>query len=435
MNNKEIDEAASLKRASLAAMVGTTIEWYDYFIFGTASALVFHKVFFSSLSPALATIASFATFAVGFLARFVGALFFGNIGDRVGRKKTLVITLMMMAVSTVGVGLLPSYATIGIAAPIILTLLRVIQGIAVAGEWGGAVLIAAEKAPSHQRIWYGAFAQHGVPLGIILSSTVFALVTRMPEDVFLDWGWRIPFLLSSVLVFIAFIIRSRVEESTEFVEALEQKKLAKTPIVELFRSSWPLVLLMIGANAIAVSGTHFRTTYLLSWAKAHTALAMPSLLQVSIIAAVFTLVSQLVMARMSLYVPTKKLLVTVLVVYALTPFPMFWLLVTNNIYLAAVGIIVSSMCGGAYYALLAGYSSQMFPMAVRYSGISMGYQAAGAIFGSVTPLLSTLLSESQDGAYWPVASLFASYCVISLFSLFGVWAYQRRCRRTESAFA
>lgn len=427
--------AADLRRASLAAMVGTTVEWYDFFIYGTAAALVFNKVFFSSLSPTVAILASFATFAVGFLARLAGAVVFGNLGDRLGRKKLLVVTLMMMAFSTVGIGLLPSYASIGVVAPILLIVLRIVQGMAVAGEWGGAVLIAAEKAAPEQRVWYGAFAQHGAPLGIILSSAVFALVTSMPTPAFLEWGWRLPFLFSAILVYIGFRIRSKVEESADFVAAREQQRLAKTPVIELFRTAWPYVLLMVGINAVAVSGTHFRTTYLLSWASDHTTLMKSSLLQVQIVAAFFTVVAQLFAARLSLHWPIKKLLVWTLIIYALTPFPLFWLVGTSNIFLAAMGIVISGMCGGAYYALLAGYSSQIFPVAVRYSGISMGYHVSGAIFASITPLLSTALVDSHGGAYWPAASLYSAYCGVSLISLLVLWAYQRRGSAIATASA
>jgi hypothetical protein len=240
---------------------------------------------------------------------------------------------------------------------------------------------------------------------------------------FLAWGWRLPFLFSVVLAIVGYLIRTSVEESDDFVKAREQRKLAKVPLITLFRVAWPVVLLMIGINAVTVSGTHFRTTYLLSWASSHTTLAKSALLQVQIVAAVFTVLAQLFAARLSINCSIKRLLVVCLLMYALTPFPLFWLAETGNIFLAAVGIITSAMCGGAYYALLAGYSSSIFPTNVRYSGISLAYQAAGMLFASITPLLSTILVESQGGAYWPAAALYMSYCGISLASLFGLWAY------------
>jgi MFS family permease len=429
------DAKVALRRASFASLVGTTIEWYDFFIYGSAAALVFNKIFFSSLSPQAGTIAAFATFALGFVARGIGAILFGHFGDRTGRKRMLIFTLILMGVSTVGIGLLPSFDTIGVAAPILLIILRMVQGVAMAGEWGGAVLIAAEKAKASERTWYGAFAQHGAPLGIILASAVFSGVTSLPNDAFLSWAWRIPFLLSAVLVVIGYLIRMSVEESDDFVRAREQQKLAKVPLVTLFRVAWPIVLLMVGVDAVSVAGSHFRNTYLLSWAASHTTLAKPALLQIYIVASVFTVITQVSFARLSIYRSVKSLLIISLLIYALTPFPMFWLAATNNILLAGAGITLCAMCGGAFYALIAGYSSSVFPTNVRYSGISVSYQGSAMLFASITPLLSTVLVESQGGAYWPAAALYTSYCGISLLSLLGLWAYQRRATGSEAELA
>ncbi|WP_240690582.1 MULTISPECIES: MFS transporter [unclassified Amycolatopsis] len=226
-------ETATGRRAALASFAGTAIEWYDFYLYGTASALVFGKLFFPELNPATGVLAAFGTFWVGFLARPLGGIVFGHLGDRVGRKNTLVVTLLLMGFATFAVGLLPTYAKIGIAAPLLLVALRAVQGVAVGGEWGGAVVLAAENAPAGRGSYFAMFAQQGSPAGSILSTVVFLAVSALPDEQFLTWGWRVPFLLSGVLVALGLLIRLKVEEPAEFVRAKAKAAVAKVPLVEV----------------------------------------------------------------------------------------------------------------------------------------------------------------------------------------------------------
>src|SRR6201996_7905787 len=245
MNHESDEHAVSRQpaRAAAAAFVGTTIEWYDFYIYATASALIFGKLFFPGGDPFFATLASFGTFAVGFFARPFGGLVFGHLGDRIGRKKALVATLAIMGIGTVGIGLLPTYASAGTWAPVLLVLLRVAQGVAIGGEWGGAVLMASEHAPQGKRTFFASFAQLGSPAGLVLSLLAFRAVASMDQDAFLSWGWRLPFLASAVLLVVGLLIRSGVGESPEFKVLKTQRRVAALPVAEVLRDSWRIVLL------------------------------------------------------------------------------------------------------------------------------------------------------------------------------------------------
>ena len=263
---KRTEAETKARRAGIASFIGTTIEWYDFYIYGTASALVFGQVFFSDTLPAgMGTLLAFVTLWAGFLARPIGGIVFGHLGDKIGRKNTLVITLMMMGTATVGIGLLPSYAQIGIWAPAALVFLRVVQGVAVGGEWGGAVLIASENAPKGKGILYSAFAQQGSPAGNLLATMAFFLLSAMPTPAFVLYGWRIPFLISAALVIVGMIIRLKLEESDAMKTVLKRKKTVALPIGEVLRKHWVLVLLGAGALPLA-QVTYFKNTFALSWA-------------------------------------------------------------------------------------------------------------------------------------------------------------------------
>jgi MFS family permease len=267
MNRLQPDRPAGRQpaRAAAAAFVGTTIEWYDFYIYATASALIFGKLFFPSGEPFFSTLASFGTFAVGFFARPFGGLVFGHLGDRIGRKKALVATLAIMGVGTVGIGFLPTYASAGVLAPVLLVLLRIAQGIAIGGEWGGAVLMASEHAPREKRTFLASFAQLGSPAGLILSLLAFRTVAAMDKDAFFAWGWRLPFLASAVLLIVGLLIRMGVDESPEFEQMKAQRRTAALPVAEVVRDAWRTVLLCLGANVIGVAGAWFVNTFMLNY--------------------------------------------------------------------------------------------------------------------------------------------------------------------------
>src|SRR5699024_10081610 len=282
------------RRAGVAAFIGTTIEWFDFYIYGTASALVLGHLFFPDVSPAMGTLAAFATFAVGFIARPLGGVIFGHFGDKFGRKNTVITTLMLMGLATVGVGLLPTYEQIGFMAPILLVTLRIIQGVAMGGEWGGAVLIATEFAPPGKKILFGAFAQQGSPVGNLLATVAFLGLTYLSAENFGAWGWRIPFLASAILIIVGLYIRLKITESPEMVAATQKQKepQKRTPLIELLRDHWKVVCLAIGAVVTGVAITYVKTTFALSWATTGLDLSRSEFLQIITVALIAQLIAQ-----------------------------------------------------------------------------------------------------------------------------------------------
>ncbi|MDN6748372.1 MAG: MFS transporter, partial [Brevibacterium sp.] len=280
------------RRAGSAAFIGTTIAWFDFYIYGTASALVLGDLFFPDVSPAMGTLAAFATFAVGFIARPLGGIVFGHFGDKFGRKNTVITTLLLMGLATVGVGLLPTYEQIGFMAPVLLVNLRIIQGVAMGGEWGGAVLIATEFAPPGKKILYGAFAQQGSPVGNLLATVAFLCLTYMSAENFGAWGWRIPFLASAILILVGLYIRLKITESPEMIAATQKEPQKRTPIVELLRNHWKVVSLAIGAVVTGVAITYVKTTFALSWATTDLGFGRTEFLQVVTVALVAQVIVQ-----------------------------------------------------------------------------------------------------------------------------------------------
>lgn len=408
------------RRATTASFIGTAVEWYDFYIYGTATALVFGKVFFPGVSPAAGTLAAFATFWVGFLARPLGGLIFGHIGDRVGRKNVLVATLMLMGTATTLIGLLPTYAAIGVAAPILLVLLRALQGIAVGGEWGGAVLMATENTEKGRRGLAGMWVQQGSPAGSILATLVFIAVGNLPDAAFMSWGWRVPFLLSALLVAIGLVIRLRVTESPEFEAAKErQGTTAKIPVVELFRTSWPLVLLGVGASAMGISSAYFTNTFVLSWATSDLGVHRQTMLDILLVLAVLQFLWQPLAALLAQRVGTVRLMAGALIANIVVAVPMFLLIATRNSTLIGIGLALGVLTGCSYYALLAGFLAQAFPVRVRYTGVSLAYQLCSTIIGGSTPLIAQWLL-TRGGGHWPVVGyyitllLLTTVCVVAL---------------------
>ncbi|OZI74336.1 MFS transporter [Bordetella genomosp. 12] len=413
-------------RASTAAFVGTMIEWYDFYIYATAAALVFGKLFFPSVDGFYGTLAAFGTFAVGFFARPLGGAVFGHIGDRIGRKKSLVITLLMMGSVTVLIGLLPTYAQIGIWAPVLLVILRFIQGIAVGGEWGGAVLMAGEHSPDQsKRTFFASFAQLGSPAGLILSMLMFKLVTSMDDAAFMSWGWRVPFLFSAALLIVGFAIRMSVNESPDFLAEQERKaKLAaskpaeeKTPLMEVLRGAPGLLVLAVGANVLGIAGFYFTNTFMLAYTTQYVGLSraviLDSLLLVSIMQFFITPLSAYIASRIG----NRRFLLITSFLSILTPYVMFNLVDMGTRTSLTFGVGTAVLFMGAYYAVIAGYVSDSFPTRIRYTGISMAYQLSGAIFGGLTPILGTILAQKFQGHWWPLALLFSAISLLSMLSV------------------
>ncbi|MFB4276763.1 MULTISPECIES: MFS transporter [unclassified Nonomuraea] len=402
------------RRATIASFIGTAVEWYDFFIYGTASALVFGTLFFPEADSGTGTLAAFATFWVGFLTRPLGGIVFGHLGDRIGRKNVLVVTLILMGSATTLIGVLPTYASIGYTAPLLLVLLRALQGIAVGGEWGGAVLMATENAAQGRRGMAGAWVQQGSPAGAILATLAFLVVGRMPDDAFLQWGWRVPFLLSALLVVIGLVIRITVHESAEFRAAREAEPAVRLPLVTLFRTAWPLVALGIGASALGISAAYFTNTFLVSWATTDLGIPRQMMLDILLVTFVLQFLWQPVAALIARRAGAVRVMAGALTANILVAVPMFLLITTRDGFLIGVALALSVVTGASYYALLAGFLAQAFPVRVRYTGISVAYQLCSTIIGGSTPLVAQWLLISGGGSHWPVVGYYIALLVLTL---------------------
>lgn len=401
------------RKAGIASFIGTTIEWYDFYIYGLAAALVFGKVFFpADMDPGVATLLSFATLWSGFIARPLGGIIFGHLGDRIGRKTTLVITLIMMGLATTGIGLLPTYAQIGVWAPVTLVCLRVLQGIAVGGEWGGAILIASESAPKGKGILYAAFAQQGSPTGNLLATLAFFALSSLPMPDFLQWGWRIPFLLSAALVIVGMVIRLTLEESADMQRLMREKKTAKLPILEVLRKHWLVVLLGAGTLPV-IHVTYFKSTFALSWATKTLGYSQSTFLSIIVIALVVQFISQPLGALLTTRIDMRKAVaIMVLPEFILMP-AMFFAVETNVYWIAAVGMCLATIPHAMFYGAIGGILARAFPTRVRYSGLSLAYQLCSLLVGGGTPLLAQWILNST-GSIVGVAIASALYAVVSL---------------------
>lgn len=419
------------RRAAAAAFIGTTVEFYDFYIYATAAALILGQVFFPNDNPTLSTLAAFGTFAVGFIARPLAGMVFGHLGDRLGRKKMLLFTMLLMGVATTCIGLLPSYATAGIWAPIGLIALRIIQGISVGGEWGGAVLMASEHAPAHRKTFYASFAQLGSPAGLLLALIAFRLVTSLEPEQFAQWGWRLPFIFSGVLMLIGLLIRSGVQESPEFKEVLEKGETAKYPVLEVIRTCWRQILFAAAAVTIGSAGFFFTNTFMITYVTQYQGIARSTILDCLFLVTILQLVSQPISALLAERMGEARFLMLTALLSMVVPYPMFLLVGTQNLVLMTLGIAMAVVTLSGLYAVIAGYMAQAFPAHLRYSGISIAYQLICAIAGGSTPIIGTLLASRYAGQWLPLAIFFSLLAALSLFGVCGL----ARLRGEHSAVA
>lgn len=424
---------SSMRKVALTALAGTSIEWYDFFLYATAAALVFPSAFFPDSSPTIGLILSFGTFAFGFIARPLGGVLFGHFGDRIGRKKTLVIALVMMGIASTLIGLLPTYATIGIAAPILLSLLRFAQGLAIGGQWGGAMLLVTESAPADRRGYYGAYAQAGAPVGVILANLAFILISAtVSEEFFMTWGWRIPFLVSVVLIGISMYIQLNMEDTEAFkeLEALRQQRLAaegsqeavakRSPVIEALVKYPKRIALAAGAFLSVQVSFYILIGFILAYGSDPNGAAMSrdDMLIAVLLASALQVPTQFWASAYSDRYGRRGIFMLGAVLTGVWGFALFPLVDTGNFWLIVLGITGGLVFLGMMYGPQAAFFTELFSTEVRYSGASLGYQIGAILGGAFAPTIATILWTEYDivwvSAYIALASVLALISVMML---------------------
>ena len=420
-------KADSIRMVAVASLVGTTIEWYDFFLYGTAAALVFNRLYFPTFDPLAGTLAAFGTYSVGFVARPIGGIVIGHYGDRIGRKSMLVLTLIIMGVATFAIGLLPTYAQIGPWAPAALVVLRLAQGFGVGGEWGGAVLMAVEHAPAGTRGFYGSWPQMGVPAGLLLSTAIFALFARLPEDQFLSWGWRVPFLVSILLVGVGLIIRLRILETPAFTRVKDAQAESPRPIVEVFQTHRREVLLAMGARFAENGAFYIYTVFVLVYGTQKVGIDRQIVLNGILIAAACALAAIPLCGALSDRIGRRPVYLFGACVTALFAYPLFWLLDTGSTPLVWLALVVALVFSHSpMYGPQAAFFSELFGTRVRYSGASLGAQLSSVIAGGLSPFIATALLPYGRGA---LASYLIAMALVTFVSV--VMASETRHRSLE----
>ncbi|MEU4495868.1 MFS transporter [Streptomyces sp. NPDC023998] len=399
---------SSLKRIVAASLIGTTIEWYDFFLYGSAAALVFNKLFFPGSDPLVGTLLSFLTYAVGFAARPLGALVFGHYGDRLGRKKLLVLSLLLMGGATFAIGLLPTHATVGSAAPVLLTVLRLVQGFALGGEWGGAVLLVSEHGDAKRRGFWASWPQTGAPAGQLLATGVLSVLTALLSDAaFTSWGWRIPFLLSGVLVVVGLWIRLSVDESPVFKAALAQaearkaaagRQAEKMPLVAVMRHHWRDVLVAMGARMAENISYYVITAFILVYATTAVQMSKQTALNAVLIASAVHFAVIPAWGALSDRIGRRPVYLIGAIGVGAWMFPFFALIDTGSFGSLLLAVTVGLVLHGAMYAPQAAFFSEMFATRMRYSGASIGAQFSSVAAGAPAPLIATALLADYDSS-------------------------------------
>ncbi|PWD42326.1 MFS transporter [Gordonia paraffinivorans] len=425
-----------LRAVIVAALGASTLEWYDFYIYGTAAALVFNKVFFPSVNPALGTLAAFATFGVGFLFRPLGGLIFGHFGDTLGRKKLLVIAMMVMGISTFLIGVLPTYSTLGILAPILLVVLRAAQGLAVGGQYGGAMLLVTENAPANRRGYYGSFSHIGPSLAVILSNVVFlVVVAAVSSDALIGWAWRIPFLLSVFVVAAGIYMQLKIEDTAEFRE-LQERRVAeqggqqvqrRSPVIEALRTH-PREILQAGGMILIVQVYYYvLIVFTISYATSHDISRTTALVAV-LLSSLATVVSIPIFAALSDKSGRKTVLVWSAIATTASAFPFVLLLGTGSVPLLVLAVVVPGVTLGALYGPMAAFYYEMFSAEVRYSGASIGYQLGAVLGGGFSPFIATGLLEATGS----LLSVGAFITVAGLLSIWAIASVSTSSRRTST---
>ena len=420
------DQQQNMRRVAMTSLAGTSIEWYDFFLYGTAAAVIFPKAFFPQELPTMVLlIISFSTLAVGFLARPLGGIIFGHFGDRIGRKRTLVVALMMMGVATTLIGFLPTYASIGIAAPLLLVALRFIQGLAIGGQWGGAMLLVTESAPSDQRGWYGAYAQAGAPMGVILANLAFIGVSSsMSDEAFMDWGWRLPFIASIVLIGISMYIQLKIEDTEAFrslsdAQSADDKPAAtveRSPVVEAIRKYPKRIMLAAGAFLSVQVTFYILIAFVIAYGmnSPSVELSRDTMLTAVLVAAAIMVPTQFYFSGLSDRVGRKNVYRWGAILTCIWGFILFPLIDTGDPMMIGFAITMGLLFLGMQYGPQAAYFTELFSTEVRYSGASLGYQIGAILGGALAPTIAVLL--------WNEFGIFYVSVYIAIAALLTLWS-------------
>ncbi|HCM9362131.1 TPA: MHS family MFS transporter [Enterobacter bugandensis] len=406
------------KKVLIASLTGSAIEWFDYFLYGTAAALVFNKIFFPMVDPVIGLILSYLSFSLTFFIRPIGGVLFAHIGDRIGRKKTLVLTLSLMGGATVMIGLLPTYEMIGMWAPALLILMRIIQGMGIGGEWGGALLLAYEYAPEKRKGFFGSIPQAGVTIGMLMATFIVSLMTLFSEEDFLSWGWRIPFLLSSVLVLLGLWIRKDIDETPDFQKVKASGQVAKAPLRDTLKHHWREVLIAAGLKVVETAPFYIFSTFVVSYATSTLTYQKSQALEAVTLGALVATIMIPLMGLLSDKVGRQRMYALSVFVLGLFIVPWFMLLNTGTTWgIVLATVIAFGVLWAPVTAVLGTLCSEIFSANVRYTGITLGYQLGAALAGGTAPLIATGLLAKYDGDWVPVAWYLAVTVVISLIAI------------------
>ncbi|MCQ6561417.1 MFS transporter [Paenibacillus mendelii] len=408
----------SMKRVAGASFIGALVEWYDFFLYGTAAALIFNKLFFPNLDPLMGTLVAFATFGAGFVARPIGGLIFGHYGDKIGRKTILILTLLLMGGATFLIGVLPTYNSIGIWAPIILVTLRLLQGLGIGGEYGGAALLTIEHSPREKRGFWGGVVQSATSGGLLLASGVFSLTTLLSEEQFMSWGWRLPFLFSIVLLGVGTFIRLKISETPAFQEVKDNNEVAKFPVMELFRKYPKNVLVSMGARVAESVSANVTNAFAITYVTTKLGLPKQEALTGILIAAAVAIIISPLFGGLSDRIGRRPVYLGGAIFLALFTFPYFFMLNTGSTTIVWLALIIGYAFGSTLMlSVQSVYLTEMFGVRVRYSALSVVYQVS-SILGGFTPLIATYLLDRNGGNPWYVATFMFITALITIASVY-----------------
>ena len=423
----------SIGTIAFASAIGTTIEWYDFFLFGVVTPLVFNKLFFPNFDPLVGTLLAYTTFFVGFISRPIGGIIFGHYGDRIGRKTVLVLTILIMGVATFLIGLLPTYATVGIWAPVMLLFLRIFQGIGIGGEWGGAVLMAVEHSPAGRRGFYGSWPQIGVPAGLLLSSGMVYLLSYLPEADFFSWGWRTAFLISAVLVAVGLYIRLKIMETPAFTRIQESDKVVHVPFFELWRTHGKNTLLGLGARYIEGVTFNIFGVFVVGYLAGTLGLPRQTALAGVMIASAIMIVMLPIYGNLSDRIGRRRMFGVAGILIGILSFPAFWLMQTKEPLLVWIAIAFPfAFVYPAVYGPQAALFSELFDTRVRYTGISFVYQFSGIYASGLTPIIATALLPMGGNKPWLICLYVLAVSIVSALSVFAMTEAHKRDMAVDS---